>query len=85
VSSEASLQRWSSGYDGLLARLQKTPGVHALDLMQRLYAQGVMNERNFFEFYWPVDGHFNPKGYEAMGIAVADAILELGLLDRAPR
>jgi lysophospholipase L1-like esterase len=32
------------------------------------------------EFFWPLDSHYNTKGYQAMGSAVADTILELGLL-----
>jgi lysophospholipase L1-like esterase len=83
VQWEAAHERWSRGMDKLVARLQGRRDLVVLDLLAYLRARGRLGEAGAAELFWPLDGHYTPKGYELMGRAVADTVLDLRLLPPA--
>ena len=45
-----------------------------LDLRPRFFALGYGQERSLHEIYWPVNHHFNPKGYQLFSEYVVEKI-----------
>jgi lysophospholipase L1-like esterase len=70
------------GFSNLISTLKKEQGIHFVDLLDYFKVNNLMTKENASDFYWPIDRHFNSKGYEFMGNAIADKILELKLIDR---
>jgi lysophospholipase L1-like esterase len=51
-----------------------------IDLLSYYTEHGLMTEAPS-EYFWPIDLHHNPAGYEIMGKAVAARLLDSGLID----
>lgn len=49
-------------------------GLRFVDLLDYYLRNQSMTGRDARDFFWPVDGHHNTKGYEVMGTAIADAM-----------
>lgn len=81
---EITADTWGPLTD-LVRGLERTPGLHAIDLLERYRRDDLIDPRTVFEWFWPIDGHHNARGYEVMGKAIADEIVALSLLPgRAP-
>jgi lysophospholipase L1-like esterase len=55
-------------------RHQESNGIRFTDLLEYYSLNQSITERNAADFFWPVDGHHNTKGYELMGRAIAETM-----------
>lgn len=51
--------------------------VNHLDMLQCFNALGITNEDLSKDYYWPLDQHFNQRGYDVYGDCVTDALIEI--------
>lgn len=51
--------------------------INYLDLLQCFKTLGVTNKEQAKEYYWPLDQHFNQKGYDVYGDCVTSALMEI--------
>ena len=56
------------------------PGIVFIDLLDYYVVNHIMTE-NTSDFFWSIDAHYNTKGYEEMGRAIAHKIIDLRLID----
>jgi hypothetical protein len=63
-----------------VADLEKDGRLPFLDLLGDYAARGTITTATARRFYWPIDLHHNPAGYEVMGEAIARRITELKLV-----
>jgi lysophospholipase L1-like esterase len=80
IQGEAVRQEWLPGMDRLQERLSAMPGVATLDLLGALR----VSPEDSAQLFWPLDGHYTPRGYAIMGEAVARTVLEKRLLPPSP-
>ena len=52
-----------------------------VDLLQHWKANKQISKDNASEFFWKIDRHHNAKGYEIMGRAIANTIIDMKLLE----
>ena len=80
ASWEASQDQWTQGFDSLIAGLERDAKTNVLDLLEYYRVNEITSPANAADLFWPLDGHYNSRGYAAMGKAVAKTILDLRLL-----
>ena len=68
-------------FDKLISALENEQRINFIDLLEYYKVNDKMSKENVSSFYWPLDGHHNTKGYEVMGSAIADTVMELRLID----
>lgn len=51
--------------------------VHCIFLKDYFEQLGVDSYEKATQYYWPLDGHFNQKGYEVYGNCVADEVISM--------
>lgn len=78
---EVRTNMYGLGFDKVVDRLRHLKGLSALDLLEHFTGHGIMTDANLSDFYWPIDGHHNGRGYQAMGEAIAQAVINW----KAPR
>lgn len=81
VDWEVYHDQWAWEFGSLVAALERDPGTHVLNLLEYYRVTQIITPESAGDFFWPIDGHYNTKGYRAMGTAVADRIIELRLID----
>jgi lysophospholipase L1-like esterase len=81
---EGTNRTYSDVFASLVARVTQLPGVNTADVLARWKAGDWYADADVQSLYWPLDGHNSPEGYEALGRAVADRIVELGLIGSDP-
>jgi len=79
---EAEEGQYDPVFDGFAASVKQIPGIEALDVLRYWQERQIITPENASSFYWPIDGHNNPRGYAALGQAVADQVIRLDLLRR---
>ena len=77
---EAINDRWPLGIDDLVRGLRSSAKVNLLDLLKYYRVNRITTRENASELFWPIDGHYNTRGYRAMGNAVAETILKMQLI-----
>ena len=50
--------------------------VVVLDVLEKWMREGPPTRETFQDFFWPIDGHHNPRGYELLGQSISEAIIE---------
>lgn len=51
--------------------------VNDLDILQCFNSLGIKNKEQAKDYYWPLDQHFNQKGYDIYGDCVSNALVEM--------
>jgi lysophospholipase L1-like esterase len=59
-------------YQACIDRLKSNQNIVCIDLTNALKQQ--INPKNINEYYWPLDGHFTPKGYNLMAKILTDSL-----------
>ena len=57
------------GFNDLVSNLRASDGIYMIDVRQY-----------YWLFFWQIDAHYNTKGYETVGTAIANKILEFRFL-----
>jgi lysophospholipase L1-like esterase len=70
---------YSEPFGSVVRELGQEPGIDFLDLLTS-YARDGVTGAGAREYFWPIDSHHNPRGYELMGRAIARHIWEAGLV-----
>ncbi len=78
---EMIIERYVSNLDSLLADLKGDQEINLIDLLEQYLTNGIITKENASDFYWRLDSHHNTKGYEVMGLSIADKIIELRLIE----
>lgn len=55
--------------------LLEASGLYSINLIPGL--KSAIPTEDFPNFWWPIDGHYNSKGYEVLGNLVADSLVSL--------
>jgi hypothetical protein len=79
---EVETERYRAPFHRVVADLKQMPGIEVLDVLTYWQERRIVTPENAAGFYWPVDSHHNPRGYAALGQAVADQVIRLDLLRR---
>jgi hypothetical protein len=58
--------------------LKQLPNLEIVDVLDAWRSRGLLAGSAVDELYWRLDGHNTPKGYAALGEAVADRLLQPG-------
>ena len=74
VSSLEVINGSYSYLDPLISALSDETHIRFTDLLDYYSRNKVITEQNAQDSYWPLDGHHNTKGYEAMGNAIAQTM-----------
>ncbi len=72
-------KRQASPFSSLIPRLSKK-GIKTLDLYETFLEKSWINNKNYASYFWPIDRHFNARGYHYMGLGIADEIKNLNLI-----
>lgn len=69
---------------GSLADLVRRPGretePHVVDLLEHYRRGRLITAQTVNDYFWPIDGHHNRRGYEVMGKAIADEVVAFSVL-----
>ena len=79
---EVKFEKYLSNFNHLVAELEKKQDINFIDLLEHYRANNLITKENFSDFFWRINEHHNTKGYEVMGKAIADKILELQIIRR---
>jgi lysophospholipase L1-like esterase len=63
----------------LVERLRREAGIPVVDLDAYYLGPDGIGEGGAAEYYWPIDGHHNPRGYALFARGVARALEEAGM------
>lgn len=69
-------------FNDLIADLKYSSRGYILDLLEYYRTTKIITRDNRSQFFWPLDLHHNTKGYEVMGHAIANKVLEWQFLKR---
>jgi lysophospholipase L1-like esterase len=82
---EITAERYYGAFQDLVTGQRQIAETRTIDLLDDYRATNTITKANSGEFLWPNDMHHNPKGYEAMGQAIAWKVIEWHLLDEDGR
>ena len=77
---EVKIETYISGFGGLISDLKNEQSINFVDLLEYYKVNKIITKDNVSNFYWSIDLHHNTKGYEAMGNAITNKIIELKLI-----
>jgi lysophospholipase L1-like esterase len=75
--------RYRSEFRNLVVLLKEDRRIAFVDLLDYFRTSEIITSENAPQFFWSLDGHHNGKGYQAMGEAIAETLLERRFLDPA--
>jgi len=68
-------------YDFLKDRLISAETIPVIDLVNYNTRVEKLSDEDYFKYYWPIDKHCNPKGYELYARGVFWHLEKMGILD----
>ena len=67
-------------FNPLIIELKNEQGISLIDLLDYYKVNNLITKENSSDYFWRIDLHHNTKGYEVMGNAITNKIVELDLL-----
>ncbi len=73
---EVKDERYITSFNSMIYDLKNERYANLVDLLDYYRTNYLITKENASEFFWKLDFHHNTKGYEIMGDAIANAIVE---------